>query len=476
MIKKKSIKKTQKKTLYIITDIIIALLLIILKITALSGIEVSIAIRIIGLMSVIILLLFIKQNKNLSGKILNLCTVFLIFLYIFSFGQILLFSIGIDKSYLFVFKVSNYNDIYWAEYYSILSLILFHIGQMVFISAPFKNLTKDKDETNSLRFIAILGLILSVAPFIYNLLSKFIVSMTSGYSALYTQGYAQNSIIYYLSNFFIPSIFIVYYYNDKKIIQNAISIILLLIIIMDLLIGARGDAFTILTAFLLLKYTSGEAIGKKQLFKIIIATILVITIIPIIANYRSAEDKSIKSLATISSETLFNQNKSPIVSTIAELGGSIHPLILTKKIIPQREPYKYGESYAASIAMIIPSKLLGGYSMADKAALDIWLQDKLKMTYGPGYSLFAETYYNFGYYGGIVFSFALGLFFSFFLNNMNNKSWYVKIFAIIFAYTSLMTARSPFHSTIRNAVYMYIVPVIIADYRIQRGKKNEKHR
>ncbi len=174
---------------------------------------------------------------------------------------------------------------------------------------------------------------------------------------------------------------------------------------------------------------------------------------------------------------IFEKNNNPIIETISELGGSMNAWCLTYKVVPQMQDFKHGESYLASIMMILPDVIYGENSFTEKASLDTWLQNILNMSYGPGFNIFAETYYNFGWYGGVAFSIILGLFFGKIFNLQNKdiqKNELLKLLSLIFLFNSLEIARYPFHSTIRNIVYIYIFPYILINilYKKRINNKN----
>ncbi|HHY99522.1 MAG TPA: O-antigen polysaccharide polymerase Wzy, partial [Tissierellia bacterium] len=174
-------------------------------------------------------------------------------------------------------------------------------------------------------------------------------------------------------------------------------------------------------------------------------------------------------------ESLTNNENNLVISSLLELGGTVYAFILTRRAVPSMEGFHYGLSYLASILMVIPSQLMGGFSFAKYAALDIWLQNIHHMGYGPGFSLTAETYYNFGWVGGILFSFVIGYFFTkmFNLRSKNkNKNEVLRLLSLIFLYNSIIVARFPFHNTVRNILYIYLIPYFLIMLLYNRKQKD----
>ena len=155
-----------------------------------------------------------------------------------------------------------------------------------------------------------------------------------------------------------------------------------------------------------------EDLNKKDILKVGIILATVLMVIPIFKNFRLISNKSITSLMQTIKQS---QEDNFIIETIEELGSTMYPYILTERAVPFKQDFKYGESYIASVLMLIPSQLLGGESFATKAALDTWLQDISSLSYGPGFSILAELYYNFGKIGPVM-GFFIGAFYSIIFN------------------------------------------------------------
>ena len=474
----------RKKYSFLICDLFILAILSIcsLMYSDIEIVDYNTAILYASFVVIIVFSAILFQIYTIKKNILDYNIIFLIFLFLFNFGQVFLYALGTNIKYLILFRACELHEIFDASIYFLYSILFYHLG---FIIVTIKNSKKDNsiDLTteqvspmflNSIRSVSILLLIVSVIPYNYILIRKFIYSVSYGYSYLYTNPIVVSNIITYISYFFVPSLFMLIYCSKSKIGKKVIIAYLLLISLINMITGARGNAFTIIVILVVFYYNFIAKINKKRLFKIVVIALIITLCIPILAGFRSVKEKNINALIEVVDNTILHNDNNFIVQTISELGYTMHSFILTKEIIPIRENYKYGESYIASLLMIIPSKLLGGYSFATKAALDIWLQSTLKMSYGPGYSLLAETYYNFGWHFGMIFSLVLGIFFTSFFDMSskdNNKYILLRLLSLIFLYNSLILGRFPFHSTIRNLIYMYLLPYILVYMAYNRNKK-----
>ena len=98
----------------------------------------------------------------------------------------------------------------------------------------------------------------------------------------------------------------------------------------------------------------------------------------------------------------------PITTMMIEMGGTLKPLIYCIEIFSSGESLKFGTSYVASVCLLIPNiaHILGAIHPAAKLSnLSQWLMEYKQLSHGPGFSIVAESYYNFGAAGAFVFIF-----------------------------------------------------------------------
>lgn len=458
-------------TFFIVFNLILSFLLFIIGFFhESSSTEDGTSISIIGFISLLLLGFFVWQHYKITNNYLNYNIIFMLFVYLFTFGQIILYSFGVSTKALSVFRISSMAEIYWASSFALKCFIFFQIGSLL----PYYRKTKqtkeeesinkkeDKGISTSIRVVAIVLFLVSVIPYAVWLAERFSISTSLGYGALYEQESGSNTFLY-LVKMFIPSVFLLLYSVNNKSTKRLLKGLLLVLALINLIIGSRGNAMSIVTILIVYIYTFEKKMNKAAFIKIAVTALVAMILIPTVAAFRSTTGKNLQGFSDAMNTTLEDSDNNFVVKTVSELGYSIHPIILTRKLIPSVQNFRYGESYVSDIMMAIPSFLMGGYSFASKAALDIWLQKTLNMSYGPGYSLFAETYYNFGEYFGILFSLVLGLFFSsvFDLDRRFANNRVIPIFTLIFLFNSVIIIRFPMHATIRNLLYMYIIPYFL---------------
>lgn len=441
-------------------------------------------IKIVGWFSNVIFLWDIFAMYRIKHNILDFSIVFFLFFFLFCNGQIMLYTFGMEPAKMLLFQTATKLEILDAAIYFLLSMVLFCMGAMVpIIRNKEMSIVNEIDQPeliSAIRDIGLLLFVVSVIPYFYIFFGKSFLSLVYGYSALYTNSMQISGVVGYLSKLFIPSILMLLYVNyHKKSINWLIHIFLFGIAFVGLLSGNRGDGFSIIITLLVFKQLYGKEFSGRKIIKLLIIAIIIMSVIPVFASYRRMENRKLFEFFSLYIDSLKNGENNLIVSSISELGGTGYAYILTRRAIPSMENFHYGLSYMASVLMIIPSQILGGFSFARYAALDIWLQNIHRMNYGPGFSITAETYYNFGWVGGIAFTFVIGYFFSSFFNLRSkdkNKNELLRLLSLVFLYNSIIVARFPFHNTVRNIVYIYLIPysLIWNLYNVRRKRLIKK--
>ena len=473
---KKNVKNVN--SLYIVINIFLVVISYIF-IHILSEIYVSdypALIKIIGWINTINFLIceFLLYRKK--GTLFDFDILFFLFFFLFCNGQIFLYSMGVDSHYLSVFTRSSFVEISSCAKYYCISQLFFSLG-MLLIKNSFKDESYTISDPHLLKAIKTTGFILfffSIIPFLYNIIPMVKNSVMYGYGYIYSNSQELDGVFGYLSTFFIPSLFILLF-SEKQSKPKSFFIlfVLLLISLLYLIIGTRSTALRIIISLIVFYNFFINKIKWKKAIKFIPIVIVILIIIPTVHQFRSESNKSISSFKEVINSTLSSTDNNFVVQSISELGFSSYSFILTERVIPSRINYQYGKSYLASIMMLIPSPLMGGYSFAQFASLDVWLQKVHNMSYGPGFSIIAETYYNFGWYFGSIFTVFISMLFSYMFNihsSDKNKNTVFKLLSFVFFYSSLVRARFPFHGTVRNIFYMYFC-IYILIYLIYNNRK-----
>lgn len=435
-------------------------------------------IRIWTISLIIGVIFIIKSSNDLGDFILSGYNIFLSIGALFWSGQTILFSLNISSiNELEVFKWFNTQEVLKAQIYTTLFVYMFLLGKIIY-SFSIKNIGnkyKNIDEKILMKSIFIVGLVMVVAsilPYYIEVLENITLIQNNGYKAMYNIKDTSdiNNILGFIRNFYVPGLIICYFVskNRKSKYDKIILSLVVITVVLQFITGARGGAISLLVAFIYINLYYDKKLNYKKILTIACISLTIIMVSSIIAQTR----------VNIEENKVIYTNINPVVEFIKESGGSQSPLIETMRIIPNYSYYRIGQSYLASIISVIPSFLLFGHSFTKYAALGQWLMKYLNMTYGPGYSIVAECYYNFGYYG-IIFAIFLGWCFAkiFYTKRRdNNLNIDVMFIAIILSF-SIMSTRNSIYLLIRNIVYLVIIPKFIiniiykSNLKVLRGRK-----
>lgn len=416
----------------------------------------------------IILIWSLKIYYSYERTSLNQYSLFMICLYIFSYGQMFLYSIGIRyESFDLISMYPNKDIVQYLIYYCN-GMLFFLIGQIIVIGRKRYYISNneinfnDKTLTYCVKVTALLMLIVSTPIYLGELFKLVDISVRSGYSKIYEVESSGTGITSLLSMMYIPSLLLLLnVYRKKKLLRNVCLLGLVIPTIAYLVIGTRSRPIAIIIATLFLWNASIKPFTKKEKNFLIILGIIILLSLSIISDYRGVIDKSIQGFF----ESIMNSSSFTdiLVDSIGEMGGSMQIWLRLNRIMPTIYSFKYGWSYIASILCVLPSFFYGGYSFAKDAALATWLTNVENSNYGLGFSIVGEMYYNFGWIGIIMMLF-LGIFLTKLLafnGYKKNFKSYTNSFIAIVLFTFATLGRGSMHLTIRQIVYTVVLPIFL---------------
>ncbi len=422
-------------------------------------------VRNIGFICLITAVITTYISIRISDSWMNLCTFYNIIFCIFSAGQLILFAIGIDSNELYVFSLQKHTSstIVKAGIVVALSMIGLSMGAVIAsIKSNNNQITEHADDEFSDKAIATVGLLLLIISVPFDLYDKINMAVTSsslGYLALYSDDYSTiGSIGQTLSLYALPGCFLVSYANRNNKLYRWLPICYLLLrSALILFAGKRGQAIGVVIAIYWFVNKAFNVKNKKKLFlKTAIVCYLLMVIMGTVLEYRSTSNKSITALIGL----FFSQFTSfdAIIQIISEFGGSIRPLLENIFYMENGTlEHKYGLTVFGSLFMIIPSFFRFGAYDSLYANGIVGLTERLdtlvNLSYGIGYSLPAEAYYNFGYAGCWLFMIFFGFFIFKFLNNQNQSGMRIALSAAFFSLVIISTRGSS--QLIFKYIFMY---------------------
>lgn len=481
--------KSQSKSLKITQNIMITLMLILMlcfTYIEINSYEIALILKIwcwAGFFVFIINMYILNKNYNIVPSPFS---IFFASFYLFQNGQALIYALGITPEGYFLFNEHSLQDLLKAQIYTVFSLNLISLGAMITTNRQninSKSIDNQEIEVslkfnNYLRKIGLIMVLLGSYSYLKPIIYNAINTLTYGYMHLYTNNqetaFMGQQMFSFLGNYFILGIFILIATNKKKKAINNSGIIILGIIIALIFMGgarSRGIALTVSVFWL---WRVKKAQNKKiNWMKYIFIGYILAVLISFIGDIRVYGGMELDKILKVFLDKIFLEN--PILEVVQELGASMKPLILTPRAIEvgNSGKYAYGYTYIAAIMGIIPSIFYGGYSFAAQVDLGSWLMKTLQLGYGAGYSLIAESYYNFGGFG-ILFMVILGISFNLFFEikmKSKEKQFLWNILSSFFLYSILTLPRATFFSVVRTQVYLIIIPYLVIMYTYQRKIK-----
>ncbi|WP_366161294.1 O-antigen polysaccharide polymerase Wzy [Bacillus infantis] len=417
-----------------------------------------------------ILLCGIITFKKIKGTHINPYTMFFLSYYFFSFGQPFLFSVGIEYEEFNLLRLFPQEDILLYCLFFCVSTCFMLLGALIAIKkdSNIQILSSELKQddivlNNAVKIVAWLMFIVSTPMYLNNLISNMIRSIKYGYRTIYEVDEttsAVSNVIESLDMWFITSIILLLVvYKSNKLIRSIIMLLFVFIILGMFIVGGRGGAMAMLCSLIFIWNAEIKKFTRTNKVTLSIGLLIIFSLLPVIQNFRATEYKTIEDFLEIL-KLMYKDNL--YVDIIGELGSSMQPWLLTYDLIPENYSFKLGQSFIASFLAVIPSVLLGGHSFTEYTHLSGWLMEVNNMSYGPGFSLLAESYYNFAWFGA-VFMFVIGWFiFKLISNNMLRGKIlrYKNAFSAIALYLFITIARSSLYLGVRKEVYSIILPIL----------------
>lgn len=381
-------------------------------------------IKTVCLSSLAIYVFEIWQIYSLTEKIFTPTNLFLGVYYIFQNGQLLLLALGIKFDTFYINTLKEYMMPVVA--FSAISNVI--AGYVALLTAVPLQKEMIKEYHRKIDFIpdkfivtvARIGFFITGAISIVLILIKIRYSLSGGYDAVRRfEGYIP-SIINLCEYMFMPFAILLISYSEthkSAMVRNVIIIWAVL----TALCGDRTTGIGALVAIIYLIYTQqhnvNEKLGKKiiSFIFLVLAGILLTVFIQVAYSFRTKGSMDISSIYKL------------IVNTISDLGFSYFPLFTTMGIVPGTEKFLLGKGYVLSfIGGFIPAfiDVTGTISKINSQSriFEVW-QSKYysQYSFGLGYSLNAEAYTNFGWYGLIALGVILLVIFKL-LNSFNPQN------------------------------------------------------
>lgn len=404
---------------------------------------------------------------QINDKKMSFFKIFIVFTYLFAFGQCMLNVIGY-KTKLEAFSITNnyftFQEIYKAAHFILIGICLMSFGYCLLTKVKNKKYLPYKVNLRNQNSMIIIGWILVVFCLIptFYLLSLDIKSIFStGYASVHTNGNVIIQISIILSGFFSSGLLILFCFEEKR--RKILYIILIIYFSLQLMGGSRIEVFRFLIVLFLIYSIYMKKVDKKTILIIFILGIGFIYIFSFVSSVRNYIFIT-SDLNKMFSDTFTNLYKNNFIfSAINEMGITqiINTLVFSN--CPNNIDYAYGFSYLKSLYGIFPNIMNLSYISMDTVFAPLYTITSS----GLGGSYIMELYWNFGYLSFFLFPLLgaglkkLDLIFYNISNSESGKS--STLFIVVYLiFILIFWVRTDSIEFCRSFVYYCLIPVVLS--------------
>lgn len=369
----------------------------------------------------IVLIYILSSSTKINNQLFSIYSIFVIFIYMFNFGQFLMWSVGIhttnELGLSYFVRYMDYITILKILILSVPAFLIMHIGYISVLYGMLKEKLATRviksTEYTAIKITSIVLLLLS-APIAYLYAFEVLqITLRYGYTSTYYGEYVVelSPLMKYASYFFFPAL-IALWLSLKKT-KKAIGLVWAISIPYFAISIASGDRGNWIYFFVVLVWMSMTTIKRINLKWIFITTPIAFVLIIVISYFVSLRD-SVGSQASIENLFVFGKNWIDIIiKPIFEMGQSARVLgIMIQDSI--NESWNYGNTHISAVLASVLPRVKTFFGFQDFYLENFFSQTYLGLTnYGVGFSLFAEGYLNYGPIGVLssvyVYGFVAGL-------------------------------------------------------------------
>ncbi|MBQ3452753.1 O-antigen polysaccharide polymerase Wzy [Candidatus Saccharibacteria bacterium] len=440
----------------------------------------KVLIMILSVLGWVELIFCLLTMKNKTGKFFSIYSIFIIFAFLFTYGQCLLWALGvhsemeIGQQSLYTFGKATDESIIRAQMVTLVGLLSFHLGVFWAYRGGRTGEKQEKQESEdgvikakrkSLLVAAWICNLIASPLAVYAIVRSIMINSAFGYGAtLYNADVVstQNNFLMLLCMMYIPSLFGILIgsrYDKKQMTYCYLSFAIYMAL--SIMAGDRGEWLFPLLILVWMHHSYHRPIRRRNFVLYLCAATMIAVLGVGIRNTRSFGVDIVELGEAISVE------QNPIASAIFEMGGSMKPLVILTQY--GWNNYPYGNSYFSAIVGMITEKPLVAMIPGYKGLSSWFSSEYLGINYGAGFSFIAEAYANCGPYLFMFAMIVIGILFSKFIFSNEEKN-YVTNPIIAFATVSLANAmilsiRNTMLVSMKTAFYS-ILPILIIYYLI----------
>lgn len=356
---------------------------------------------------VVVLLLDLVLFCIAQKRIVTIQTLFLMLFVLFQFGLPIVYAFN-PKHYIFYMTLFSEKTLISAVKYTIFAIQTYIIIATCVISnrnhAEKKGkvgkwtrtiLTHPRDVEDAALLLFIVTAIVAVPVNLWSAVRALTAGVAIG--NLYRGAMAANGLTRFLQEFFFSSALLYLCFSNKKKRKKVVVAVYLVVALSMVLVADRSGGVTALIVCALYYYYTGDKRKRKKNTLVLIGVGVVLAIVSsAVASIRSGESSQ--------------SGISLLFSALEEMGFNFTSLCFVMDYIPSRTSYRLGMSYIVALILLIPKSLgLGAvYPKLQSYLGETWLWNANNLygrdflSFGVGFSMIAESYYNFSWCGLVV--------------------------------------------------------------------------
>ncbi|WP_293838683.1 O-antigen polysaccharide polymerase Wzy [uncultured Phascolarctobacterium sp.] len=439
--------------------------------------------------------IYISWNK-LYYRFFSPYIVIVSTLYLTLCGQGLAWAFGLKAGYRDL-RYATYNTLSFSEpdlckamLFSLLCISILHLTVIysinkktgytfaqknLFMNNDWRDL-KEREQYKAMILVGAFFILLGIIPYISSNLTSYALIKAGGYGNQYESiSFGIDSISAKMADFYVVGALTYLFIWGKKNTLNKNNFLLkaglayffiAVHLCIQLLLGQRTGLILFCVALLFIYYNNKRISYKKSILGIVSVFIL-FGGLRAVDLFRSGQIQEV--------EKIFEYFiiDSPVFDFLGDIGWNLMSTLEFQKIIPEVADFGYGFSYLISMTSIVPNLNFWDVHPAYLYGnISGWLQNYLGFSFGIGCTPVAEAYYNFGFFGWLIFiiwgKFVVKLNRSF----ENNESLLDSYQTVLFMGILLKAAvRSSFFAVFRPYLLEIILPVLMIKFLSSRFMK-----
>jgi len=441
---------------------------------------------VIGFCNAIILFLLCKKIQQRITPVSVLYLSYTVFLM----GQDILYAFGYTAtvSTSSIFRMFSLEELANGVIFTNLLLLMIHFGTTLFRSKDqTANDVQISDVENhkkkNLLYASKFCVYILMLPALYYIFSIARLARSMGYDAMLASSFSQ-SLVAILCRYALSglefALFGLLLACEKKNVRNIIYAGYSVLILFYLFLGERTIPISLGLVLLFIRSdlnrTKKQYSSKKRIVMItvsLVAAYLILIMVSLIQKTRN-QGGFISVNQLFDALSLFSGGSfQAVLESLSVMGYSASSLLYTMRYVPSLEPFCYGTTILFGMTTFLPN-LFGifGTRSLGRYSLSKWLMEHLGISYGPGFSIAAEAYINFGWLGPL-----LGIPFGHILMKLSDSRTHdlIKKTVTYAIYTVIFSLPRRYLGSVVGEIVIGLFPLIfiyyLVNHRFQSGKK-----